>query len=151
MTVSLTGSDVIIINANVLSDLADQDIADLTFPNDIAQAKTGKNGNSIYALNESGRQADFKIRLIRGSGDDKFMNALLALQLANFAAFPLMQGQFTKNVGDGTGNVTQDTYVLSGGIFVKVPAAKSNTEGNTDQSVVMYEMKFTNAPRTIGS
>lgn len=148
-TVAMSGADTIMINNRILSDLADQNAADLTFPNDIANVKTGKNGNAIYGLNESGKQCEVKIRIIRGSADDKFLNALLAQQQANFAGTVLMIGQFVKKVGDGAGNVASDTYIMSGGIFQKQIEGKTNVEGETEQSVAMYTMKFSNAPRVI--
>lgn len=148
--VSMTGNDTLKINNRIFSDFADGDVANLEFPNDIASVKTGKNGNSIYALNTTGQQADFTIRTIRGSDDDKFLNQLISQQNSNFAGFPLMQGEFTKRIGDGLGTVTNDTYILGGGIFTKFVAAKSNVEGDTEQSISMYHMKFSNAPRVIG-
>jgi hypothetical protein len=66
-TVALSGSDTIIINTRIMSDLADGDVAVLEFPNNMAEVKTGKNGNSIYALNESGKNAELTLRVIRGS------------------------------------------------------------------------------------
>ena len=148
-SVALSGNDSIIINNRILSDLADGDVADLTFPNDIAQVKTGKNGNSVYALNESGQQAELKLRVVKGSADDKFLNNLLANQMSNFAGFPLMIGQFIKKIGDGTGTITSDIYILAGGVFNKQVEGKSNVEGNVDQSVALYQIKFTKAPRAI--
>lgn len=149
-TVSLTGNDTLVLNNRNLTDFADADVADLTFPNDIAKVKTGKNGNSIFALDETGRQAELKLRVMRGSADDQFLNNLLVIQLANFAGTVLLIGTFTKKIGDGKGNITNDTYVLGGGVFTKQIAAKSNVEGNTDQSICEYMIKFTNAPRAIG-
>lgn len=148
-TVALSGQDVVIINDRQLADLADADAVMVTFPNDIASVKTGKNGNSIYGLNESGKQCEVKIRVIRGSSDDKFLNNLIAQQQSNFAGTVLNFGRFIKKIGDGQGNVSLDTYVLSGGLFTKIPEAKMNVEGNTDQSVTEYTLKFTNAPRAI--
>lgn len=145
--VAMSGSDTITINNRNITDLADGDCVELTFPNEIAQVKTGKNGNSIYALNEQGKQAEVKLRLIRGSADDKFMNNLLAQQQANFAGFVLMLGQFIKKVGDGSGNITSDIYILSGGVFSKQVEGKDNVEGDVAQSVSMYSLKFSNAPR----
>ena len=147
--VALTGKDTLIINNRSLSDLADADVATLEFPTEIASLKTGKNGNSIYSLNETGRQADLKIKLIRGSADDKFMQNLLTQQQANFSGFILMTGTFIKNIGDGKGNVLKDTYELSGGIFTKQIMAKSNVEGDAAQSTSEYMLKFSNAPRVI--
>lgn len=148
-TTALSGNDTIVINNRIFSDFADGNVAELTFPNDIANVKTGKDGNSIYGLNESGKQAEFKLRLIRGSADDKFLNGLLAQQQLNFAGFPLMTGQFIKKIGDGRGNIQSDTYITSGGVFTKQVEAKSNVEGESEQSVAIYTMKFSNAPRVI--
>lgn len=147
--VSMTGNDTVIINGRILVDVADGDIATLTFPNDQAALKTGKNGNTIYAENTTGRQVGVAIRVLRGSADDKFLNNLMVQQQLNFANMILLTGEFIKQVGDGQGNVTQDTYVLSGGIFQKGVEALQNVEGNTDQSVCLYTLMFALAPRAI--
>ena len=149
-TVAMSGNDTIIINSRTFADFADTNVVELTFPNDIANVKTVNNGNSIYGLNESGRQCEVKIRVVRGSSDDKFMNALLSQQQLNFAGFTLVIGTFVKKIGDGAGNITSDTYVLSGGVFTKQVEGKSNVEGDTEQSVSIYTLKFSNAPRAIG-
>lgn len=148
-TVALSGDDTIIINNRVISDLADGDVAVLEYPNNIADVKTGKNGNSIYALNETGKNAELTLRVVRGSADDKFLNNLLVNQENNFAGTVLMIGEFIKKIGDGSGKVSADTYVTSGGIFMKRVGAKSNVEGDVAQSVSEYKLKFSNAPRAI--
>lgn len=147
--VSLTGNDTITLQNSIISDLADGDCVTLEFPNEIASLKTGKNGNTIYALNETGKQCEVKIRLVRGSADDKLLNSLLTQQQANFAGTVLLIGEFVKVVGDGAGNLTNDTYILSGGVFQKQVGAKSNVEGDTAQSVSEYMIRFSNAPRAI--
>lgn len=147
--VSLTGQDTCVVAGRVLTNFGDADNASLSFPNAIAEVKTGKNGNAIYALNEMGRQADVTLRIIRGANDDIFLNALMALQRLNFAAFVLMGGQFIKRVGDGKGNITSDTYLLQGGIFVKQVEVKTNVEGDTEQSLSIYTLKFSNALRSL--
>lgn len=147
--VALSGQDTIIINNQVLVGLADGNCVELTFPNEIANVKTGKNGNSIYGFNESGKQCEVKLRLLRGSSDDQFLNNLLAQQQANFSGTVLMIGQFVKKIGDGAGNITSDTYIMSGGIFTKAIEGKSNTEGDVDQSIAMYSLKFSNSPRVL--
>lgn len=148
-TVAMSGSDTISINGTLIPDLADGDCIELTFPNDIMQVKTGKNGNSVYAVNETGRQCEVKIRLIRGSTSDKFLNGLLALQQSNPSGFVLMIAKFVKIVGDGSGVPTNDTYNLSGGVFTKQIEAKDNVEGDVNASISVYMMKFSNAPRAI--
>lgn len=148
-TVALSGSDTVMIQNRILADLADQNCVELSFPNDIASVKTGKNGNSIYGLNETGNQAEVKIRLVRGSADDKFMNGLLAQQAANFAGMVLLFGSFIKKLGDGLGNITSDTYIMSGGVFTKRVEGKMNVDGDSEQSVAIYTIKFSNAPRVL--
>ena len=147
--VAMSGSDTITINNYIFADLADGNCVELSFPTDIANVKTGKNGNSIYGLNETGKQCEVKIRVLRASDDDKFLNNLLTQQQANFAGTVLMIGQFIKKIGDGQGSITSDTYVMSGGIFTKFPEGKTNTDGDTEQSVAMYTLKFSNAPRAL--
>lgn len=145
----LSGQDTIVINNQVFTGLADGNCVELTYPNDIANVKTGKNGNSLYGFNESGKQCEVKLRLIRGCADDQFLNNLLAQQQANFSGTVLLIGQFIKKLGDGAGNITSDTYIMSGGVFTKQVMAKMNTDGETDQSVAEYTIKFTNAPRVL--
>ena len=149
-TLSLTGNDTLTIDGQPLVDFADGDVAVLTFPNNIAAVKTGKNGNSIFSFNATGKQCELKIRLIRGSADDKRLNGRLSEQQSNFSKFVVMYGEFIKKIGNGKGVDIGDTYELGGGVFVKIPEAKSNQEGDTAQSVVEYTIHFTNAPRIIG-
>jgi hypothetical protein len=148
-TVSITGNDTVVLGGRVFNDFADGDNSELAFPNELMAVKTGKNGNSIYAFNASGKQSDVKLRLIRGSDDDKFLNAVLQEMLADPAGFVLLQGQITKRTGDGRGNITYDTYMMSGGVPTRNVSAKSNVEGDTEQACVVYEFKFTNNNRGI--
>lgn len=149
-SVALSGADTIVINNRIFADFADGNCVELTFPNDISNVKKGKNGNAIYGLNEQGTVCELKIRLLRASSDDKYMLGLLAQQRNDFSAFVLMIGQFVKKVGDGAGNIASDTYDLAGGIFKKNIDAKMNVEGETDQSVSLYTIDFSQAVRTIG-
>ena len=150
MVVSLTGKDSVIINGRILNDVADGDCAVLTFPNNLVNIKTGKNGNSIYAFNYTGRQCQLVLRIIRGSSDDKYLNQLMSLLKNNPPSFTLMTGSLVKNVGDGSGSVVSDTYTLSGGIFSKETEVKENAEGDIEQAVSIYNLTFSNAPRSIG-
>jgi hypothetical protein len=146
---ALSGNDTLVIDGHVFVDFADQNPVELTHANDIAMLKTGKNGNTLYALNETGKQVDMKLRIVRASDDDKFLLSRMSDQNLDFASFVLMAGTYTKRVGDGAGFVAADTYELSGGVFVKRIDAKMNVEGDTEQSVAIYTLKFSNAPRAI--
>lgn len=147
--VAMTGDDVVIINNRNLNDFADGDIAVLDFEGDIAAVKKGKNGNAIYALNTAGLVATLVLKLVRGGADDQFLNGLQASQNNNFAGFTLMIGEMIKKIGDGSSNITNDTYILSGGVFIKGIPAKSNVEGDTAQNIAEYRIRFSNAPRTV--
>jgi len=148
-SLALSGDDTVVIQQRNIVDLATGDYAEVTFPNGVADLKTGKNGNSIVGFNYSGLQCEFKLMLIRGSADDQFFQNLLSQFIANPAGFVLLSGNFVKNLGDGAGNIIQDTYVLSSGIFIKIPEMKSNAEGETNQSMSTFTMKFANAVRVL--
>ena len=150
MVVSLTGKDTISINGRVLNDLADGDVALLDFPNELTHSKTGKNGNTIYGFDYTGRQCTLTLRLIRASADDKFVNQLLSLYKNDPSLFTLISGVLVKNVGDGSGNLNSDIYTLSRGVFKKETGAKENADGDTEQAVAIYTLLFSNAPRSIG-
>ncbi len=144
---SLTGADNLVLSNQPMVDVADGDWFTLTFPNTLAEVKTGKNGNSIFASNAMGQQAEATLRLLRGSANDLFLDALLQQQIQDFSTFITLSGTFSKRIGDGQGNITPDQYVASGGIFTQEVDAKSNAEGDTEQSVSVYRMKFANVQR----
>ena len=119
------------------------------YPDDLVVVKTGKNQNTIYAQNESGNNAELIIRVNRGSDDDKFLQGKLNEQKRDLSSFTTGKGQFTKHLGDGDGNVTRDVYNLVGGVFTKNTEGKDNTDGDTEQAVAIYNMKFSLADRNL--
>ena len=149
METSLTGKDTIIISGRVLNDFADGDTCKLDFPNDLSVVKTGKNGHSIFAFQYSGLQCTVELRVLLGGSDDSFLNALLSSFVSNPPAFTLLTGEFIKNVGDGTGNITPVSYIMSGGTFKKQVPAVENADGDTNQAIAVYSLHFTNAPRAV--
>jgi len=144
-----SGNDSLVINQHIFANFADGDYCHLTYPNKVSVAKTGKNGNTIYAQNAMGLLANFSLRLIRGSTDDQYCQQLLNLQNNNYAGTALLSGTYVKVIGDGQGNLINDTYILGGGTIEQIPEGKSNAEGDTVQSVVEYKFVFANAPRVI--
>ena len=148
-TQTLTGSDTISIDGVPLIDLGDGDVGALTYPNDSVTVKTGKNGNSIYSFNETGDQVDLVLRIIRGSPDDKTLNSRLIGMNNDRASFVTIGAQIVKKLGDGQGNVTSDTYDLTGGVFSKKVETTSNVEGDTEQALSVYNLKFTNSLRSL--
>ena len=146
---SLTGDDTLVIAGIVITDVCDGDWFTYNFENDLANVKRGKNGNTIYAENAMGLVANATLRLLRGSDTDKQLNTLMQSQFDDFSAFVLLDGQFVKRVGDGQGNITSDTGRMSGGIFKRAVDARSNAEGDTEQSVSVYNFTFGEIDRAI--
>jgi hypothetical protein len=148
-SVSLTGADTIQIDDRILNDLADADSVKLTFPNDLAAVKASKDGNTIYAFNETGRTCEVELRVLLGSADDKYLNARLQEMKNAFSNFILATGTFSKRAGDGKGNVTTVVYQMAGGVFKKQVEAKTSSEGDTEQSVSVYTITFGNTGKSI--
>lgn len=148
---ALTGNDTLIINERVISNLADGSTINITYDNDSVGVSTGKNDNTVFSDNRQGSNASIELRLIRGSEEDIYFNGLSIQQSRDLPAFTLLQGSFTKRVGDGFGVVKFDTYVLLGGVFTKrAPQVSENLNGETDQGVSIYNIKFATASRALG-
>lgn len=140
--VSTTGTDTATINGTILATLADGNPFDITFPNELGVVKVGKNGNSIYAQNSMGLLADVVLRILVGGSDDKLLNALMQQWIASPTSFTLMTGIFVKNIGDGQGNIQSKVYNCTGGIFKNQVEMKTAAEGDTEQSVAVYMLRF---------
>lgn len=149
-TFTLTGSATLTLNNRVFSDLADGDAVTITFPNELSATVTGKNKNSIIALNETGSNSDVVMRIIKGSQDDRFMQGLLTSFEGDPASFSLINGQAVARLGDGAGNVVREEYTFEGGVFSRKIDGQQNVAGSTDQGVAVYNLRFSNARRTLG-
>lgn len=148
-TFTITGDDTLVISDRVITDIADGDASTITFATNRVEVKTGKNQNTIFARNASGDNADVIVRVIRGSGDDNYLQGKVAESDRDFASTTLLSGSFVKRMGDGEGAVRNDTYTLTGGMIVKRVDAKENPEGDTEQAVSIYTMKFAQGIRSI--
>lgn len=146
----VTGQDTIKINGRLIADVANGDVGVLDFPNDLTNTSRGKNGNAVIADNQKGGEGDFTLRILRGGADDKFLNSQLASQRANIVGTPLCSLELTKRLGDGLGNKTNDVYVGSGGTIKKIPSAKSNVEGDTEQGITIWSFHFADTERVLG-
>jgi len=148
---TITGNDTLVLWNRVFQNYADGEITKIDFTDDIIKLKTGKDQNTIYSRNEGGNNVTLTLRLLRGTADDRFMRAELAKttgkKLPNYV---LATGQFVKTLGDGLGNVVNDVYNLEGGIITKNVAAMENVDGDTNQGVAVYEMKFALGKTSIG-
>ena len=146
---TLTGEDTIIINNVPLIDLADGDVGSLSFPNDVMAMSTGKNKNTIFAKDEAGCNAELVVIVPRASSTDKRLNGLFQSQENNFTGFVLITGAVVKRLGDGAGNITYDTYPLEAGMFRRAVETSSNVNGDTNQGVSIYTIRFALATRAL--
>lgn len=147
--IAVTSQDAIKINGRLITGFADEDNAKITFPNDLSNQSTGKDGNSIIAYMPKGLNGELEMRLLVGCPDDKFLNALLSNYNNNPAAFQLMTLEFDKMVGDGNTNLTSIVYLGQGGSFKKQPEILENQSGETKQAVVIWNLKFVTIKRSI--
>lgn len=149
MSVSLTGKDTIIIDNRIFTDLAEGDTAMLDFPNNLVEAKIGKNKNVIFAFNSSGKTVTVTLRVLVGSPDDKYLNSRMAEFINDPPTFILHEGEFIKRSGDGIGNSVDVIYTMNAGIIQKFPNTKENVSGDTEQSVAVWQLQFANTERKI--
>jgi hypothetical protein len=149
-TFNVTSNDTLTIDGRVMVDFADDDVTSITFPTELVTRKTGKNGNTIFAKNAAGENADVTVRLMRGSSDDVFLSKKVASNLGDFTSLVLSKGTFVKRLGDGAGSVKSDTYTLAGGVIAKNVDGKENVSGDTSQGVVIYTIRFASAKRVMG-
>lgn len=146
---NIVGDDTFIYNGVVINDFADDDVSTLTFSDDLVKVKTGKNGNSIFADNQPGRNCKVVLRIMLGSSDDITLQAYINQLTQTFSQTVLGNGQFVKNVGDGAGNIVRNIFTLAGGILTRNVDAKMNVSGDTNQGVAIYNIMFANATRSI--
>lgn len=149
MSIAVTSQDAIKINGRLITGFADEDNAKITFPNDLSNQSTGKDGNSIIAYMPKGLNGELEMRLLLGCSDDKFLNGLLSNYNNNPAQFQTMTLEFDKYVGDGNTNLTTVVYLGIGGTFKKQPEVMENQSGETKQAVVVWTMRFTKIVRNI--
>ena len=149
MSVALTGKDTHLVGTRILTDLSDGDVGNLDFPNNMVEMKTGKNGNTIYAFNATGKVVDYTVRTLVGSDDDKYLNAELNRYVNDPPSYTLLDGEFIKRVGDGAGNVVNVIYRVGGGIPKKMPGSKDNVEGDIEQAVAVWLIGYANTDRSI--
>lgn len=146
---ALTGNDDLFINDVPINDLTDGSTVTITFPNEKMGTSTGKNGNTVYATNEQGRNAQMELRVVAGSKSDAFLNGLSIQQDRDLPTYSLMNGSFSKRVGDGSGNVKRINYTLLGGVFRQNIDAQENLQGDTEQGTALYRLFFASAQRAI--
>ena len=84
------------------------------------------------------------LRVLLGGTDDKYLNSRLQQWINDPSTFELFVGVLVKRVGDGEGNIESKVYQCSQGFPKRLVPAKTSAEGDTDQSVAVYEITFGN-------
>ena len=148
--ISMTGDDTIIIGGQLITDFAIGVVAEISFPEDLVKVTRGKNGNTVYALNNQGFQSEVKLKILLGGVNDAYLNAQMVSMMNSFSSYVLLSGVFIKNVGDGKGNIKPVTYLMSGGVPKKNPMAQSVAEGTPEQSLAEWDFIFGNNSRQVG-
>lgn len=143
-----TSADIIEINGRQLTGLADGDCVVITFPNELSAIKTGKNGNNIASHNETGRNAEIALRIIKGCSDDKFLASLVNAWKDRLDSFEPMTASFSKLITVDGGKTTE-TITCDFGIPVKDVETKENVEGDTEQAVSIYSLRFGDHKRSL--
>lgn len=149
MSVALTGNDTIVIQGRVLTDFTDGDVAELKFSNNLVELVNGKNDNAIFALNAKGKMGELTLKMLRGGVDDLFLNANLNLLQLDFPSYVLLNGSFTKRIGNGFGLSMVDLYLATGGVITKLVDVVSSSDGKIEQAISIYTIKFAKVIRVV--
>ena len=149
VTDTLVGQSTVVLNGRTLVDLGFGDAFDVSVPNGLTEIESGKDGSAIYAMNQSGRQVELKLRVIQGTPDDVFLNGLVEGFKANFAGATLINATCTKRTGNGRGDITTTAWVLSGGVPGTMPPDKWNVNGDPEQALMEYSFKFARGERQL--
>ena len=144
---ALTGNDTTILFGRSLTFFGKGEVVKIDYPTEFVKVEQGKNGNTIYATDNSGFLAKITVKVLRGSPDDQFLNAVVTAAKADLPSFTLGDGTFVKRIGQGNGSVTYDTYALAGISPTKLQPAMENTDGDPEQAQVVYEFTAAASPR----
>lgn len=148
-SVVLAQNDTIRLNDQVLSTLANEDCGKVTFPNELAKVAVDKQGNGLLTINNEGLICDLEARLVMAQADDQYLNSLLAQQMPPNLAPTIISGVVTKNFADQAGNITSVQLTLSGGVIVKGIDMIIAANGNTEQVIAPWRLRFASWSRQI--
>lgn len=129
-------------------DFANGDVVTITYPNDLVTRTTGKNGNTIFAYNEAGNNADVMMKLMRGGKGDKSINGFLSQMVRNFGDYVPANAAFTKRLQED-GKTIFDNTTLGALMFKKKPDVKGNVDGDGEQGTITYEFYAASGDRGI--
>jgi hypothetical protein len=124
-------------------------VFDVTFPNDVWKVHVGKNGNTVYAYDNSGGMAKGVIRVMKGSADDGFLESLVAISAIDPPSTQALTIYIVKRYGGGSISQAFEEVICQNGVISKLVPVKSDADGDPEQSVATYEMIFSGVTRLI--
>lgn len=146
---SLNGNDTITVASRLFTGFADKDYGKLTFPNETVNMKVGKGGNTVISVIPMGRLGELTLRLLLGNRDDAFINDLLQQWYFDPPSFVLFPAQVVKRSGSGTGQIRNVVYNLLGGVPAQIPEEASNADGDEEQGIAAWKIKFAYGSRQV--
>jgi len=145
MAMALLGKGVLILGSaepRVFADFANGNFLGLEFGNQVSTREQGR-GGSIIAYNTNAKQATLTLRLIKGSPDDVHLNGVLSDYDRSPETFVLLAGSVSLKLGNGSGDITTENYILSEGSFINKPAFTTDTEGDAESGVSVWTFDVT--------
>lgn len=139
---TLVGRDTIILDGREMTDVGYGDVVSVEMPNSFVTLETGKDGNTVFVFQESGRQINVKLRVLVGRDDDQWLNAKFETMKNDFIHHSLFTMSLAKQVGDGNGGVITTRWQLEGGVFTTPPSTKYNVSGDGEQAIQEYSFAF---------
>lgn len=146
---ALTGKDDLFLNDIPITEFTDNSTITITFPNEKVGVSTGKDANTVFATNEQGRNVQVELRILAGGKNDALLNGWSIQSERDLPAFSLLNGSFSKRVGDGSGRVKRINYTLLGGVIRQGVDTQENLTGDTEQGTALYRLTFAQGSRTI--
>lgn len=146
-----TGQDLIEVDGKVINDFANGKCCEVRYPNDIANIETGKDRNSIITLVANGERANMTLRLMIGNNTDQYLSLKLSQFVNGPASYVGITAKLVKMIGDGTGQTKKLTWNLENGVITKNVEGETDTTGDVEQGVAVYNISFTRGTRTIGN
>lgn len=145
---AFTANDIIEVDDELVTALANGDCAIITYPNDKMGMVTGKGGNTVGAHNEMGREADLVLRVVRGSPDDKRLNSRIIEWESRSENFKPITATFTKVIVVD-GGIANEVTTLKFGLPTKGVETRENVEGDTEQVIAIYNIRFGDSKRAL--
>lgn len=144
---NFTGSDTILIDNQLINDLADGNCISCVCPNAKVNIVDGKDGNVIVNKIE-GKRIDVTIRVLTGGKTDTFLTNKFYQYENDPTGYIGFDCLFKKKIGDGKGN--KKVIEVSGdvGFVDKLPDMISNTTGDVGNGVSEFLLHFVRGDRT---